>query len=168
MSEKPKFFFEADTTAEDSGLNQKEHADTFFNTLKTAGVIQDSPEDSLEAKQAQADASMKKLESKVLLIEYGTYQTHYAIHITPTHPVKNLSSEPMVKKALMEFVVILNEYVPYNLQVDLFLPREDWKMKVISAKVVDGTSAWNFNVALLESVGIPRIFNTIEKIILGV
>ena len=99
-------------------------------------------------------------------MEYGPHEDHYAVHVIPTHPQRNLSNENMVKAALKELVVILNEYVPTSLQVDLFLPRDDWKMKVLTAKVRDGLKAWNFDVKKLEEEGVPRIFEAVEKVIL--
>jgi hypothetical protein len=121
----------------------------------------------LESKVAQAEAVMKKRESKVLLLEYGPYQKNYAIHLTPINPHRNLSTEASVKRACMDTVVVLNDYVPHTCRVDLFLPKTEWKMKVISAVVVGGADLWNFNTDQFEAEGIPRIFSAVEKIILA-
>ena len=167
MSEKPKFFFEADAGTEDFTLTPQEHADTFFNTLQSAGIIQESPVEDLTAKKVEPEGVMKKLESKILSIEYGTYQDNYSVHLTPVHPTKNLKDDESVKKALKELVVTLNEYVPQTLRVDIFMPRPDWKMKVISAVVIDGAKTWNFNLKSLEEEGIPKIFAAVEKVIMS-
>lgn len=162
-----KFFFEPDTETSESGITNEEHADTFFNTLKEAGIIHEQIPESMEAQQAQAQAAMSKVETRLLQVEFGTYLDNYAVHITPTHPQRNLSDELAVKKALKELVLILNDYVPYTLQVQLHLPQSDWKMKVLSAVVVGGASAWNFDTDKLEKEGIPRLIAAIESIIQG-
>lgn len=164
---KPKFFFEEDPQPEGFSLTPQEHTDTFFSILQSTGIIQDNPLEDMEAKKAEADASMKKMESRVLVIEYGTYQDNYAVHLTPIHPQKNLKDDVMVKAALRELVVVLNEHVPHELNVKLFMPRSDWAMKVISAVVDRGAGNWNFNYNKLEEDGIPKIFQAVEKIIMA-
>lgn len=160
MTGKPKFFFEPDDPSPDQAST-----DTFFSALKEAGVIQ-NPSFDMEPKPAEMDASIKQMSSQVLLLEYGPYQKNYAIHITPIHERKHLKNDAAVRKALFELVTILNEFVPYTVQVDLHLPRSDWKMKVISAVIKDAAAAWNFDSDKLEKDGLPRIFKAIEKIIL--
>jgi len=169
MSEKPKFFFESDPAAEKpwDNLPPPEHADTFFSTLQSAGIIQDAPMEDMEEKKVAATASMKMVESKVLTLEYGTYQNNYAIHLTPIHPRKNLENDQDVKQAMYYLASILNEYVPHEVQVNLFLPRPDWKMKVVSAVVQNGATVWNFDRKRLEEEGIPRIFEAVEKVIMA-
>jgi len=166
MNEKPKFFFEADEPNSEYSLTSEEHANTFFSTLQSAGIIQDSPLEDFEEKKVAADAAMSKKESKVLLMEYGTYQDNYAVHVTPIHAKKNLETPQQIKQALYHLASILNEYVPHEVQVNLFLPRDDWQMKVVSAVVLNGANVWNFDKKRLEEEGIPRIFDAIEKVIL--
>lgn len=167
MTEKLKFFFEPDLSTDDSGLSNQENANTFFSALKDSGVIQEAPLEDLEMKRTEVLASMKKMENKYLSIEFGVYQDNYAVHVTPVNSYKNLTNDVMVKRACTELATILNEYVPYTLRVDLYLPRAEWKLKVISAVVLGGATAWNFDPGKLEAEGILKMFKAIEKIILG-
>lgn len=168
MSEKPKFFFEEDPQADaESSLTSAEHSDMFFNTLKEVANVQEHQGNELEEKQFSSLAAMKKMESKVLTMEYGTYEDNYAIHVTPIHPTVNLKTEKMVEAAMKAMVVEMNTYVPYDLQVNLWFPRPDWKLKVLSAVVEGGATAWNFDRQKLEDEGIPKIFKQIETLILG-
>lgn len=164
---KPKFFFEADNLGQEYSLTSQEHADTFFSTLQTAGIIKDSPLENMEAKTVQADASMQKLENKLLQLEYGVYQENYAVHITPVHPQKNLKDNAQVNRALLELAFILKEFVPDSVHVDLFLPRKDFEMKVLSAVVRNGTKEWGFNIKEFEEKAIPKLFKAIEKVIMS-
>jgi hypothetical protein len=168
MTDKPKFFFEADNQSEEYSLSSQEHADSFFSTLQAAGIIQEAPLKDLDEQKVEADAAMRKVENKVLCVEYGTYQANYAIHITPTHPQKNLKSQADVERALWELVKILHDYVPQTVQVDLFLPRKDWQMKVISAVIKDWEQAWALDIKKLEEEGIPALFQGVEKVIMEV
>lgn len=166
MTDKVKFFFEPDTQADnDTKMTTEEHADTFFSTLVDAGFIQQNIDASFEAKTAEALASMKRLESSILQVDFGTYQDNYAVHVTPVNPKRNLSTDLALKRALKEIVLIMNEYVPFTCQVNLFLPRDEWKMKVISAVVVNGANAWNFDHSKFESEAAPKIFQAVEKVI---
>lgn len=162
-----KFFFEPDET-------EKPQNDSFFSALEAVGVIQthansDQVQNFLAGGEQEAEslASMKRLDSRVVSIEYGTYRDNYAIHVTPVHPQKNLATDAHVRLALKELVLIMNEYVPYTLQVELFLPRDDWKMKVISAVVKNAAGAWNFDTEKFDTDAIPRIHTAIEAICMG-
>ena len=167
MTDQPrtKFFFEADPAATEPGLSWKEHAETFFNVLRDTGVIQTS--ESMEQKGVTASASMQVKSSKVLQVEFGTYQDNYAVHVTPIHPVKNIRTDGQMKAALFLLVKILNDYVPYNLQVNIHMPRADWKIKVVSAVVQGGATSWNFDRERLEREGIDRIIREIDRVLLA-
>ena len=165
--EKPKFFFETDSSSEEYALSSQEHADTFFSTLKSSGIIHDSP-DNLDEQQVTADAQMQRMEGPVLHIEYGTYQENYAIHLTPVHPQRNIRDDAMVRQVLLETVPILNDYVPQSLRVDIHPPRTDWKLKVISFVINGAAKSWALNTAQLEAEGIPRIYKKVEELIMAV
>lgn len=157
-----KFFFE-----EDNAAATQNDGDSFFEAMKAAGVVQEAiSEDMTAEKQVSADGSMKKLESRVTSIEFGSYRGDYSVHVTPTHPTRNLGTDEQVKKALTALAVTLNEYVPHTVRVDLFLPQKDWEMKVISAKVVGGADIWNFDKVGLEEKGLPKLLEAVDKIIL--
>jgi hypothetical protein len=163
---KPKFFFEADPAAKSPGLSWQEHAETFFSTLQDTGVVKESNLD-LSEKTAAIDGEMKTSSSKLVQIEYGTYQNNYAVHITPIHPARNLRSEDSVKQAVYVLAKTLNEHVPYSSTVNLFLPRPDWKVKVISAVILEGAKTWNLDIKKLEREAIPKIMQEVEKVILA-
>lgn len=165
--DKPKFFFEEDKQDQTQALPADEHASSFFSTLQAAGIIQEAVGEDLKEKKIEADASMNKMENKVLCVEYGTYQNTYAIHITPVHPQKNLKTDKEVEKAVWELVKIMKLYVPQSVHIDLFLPRKDWKMKVISAVIKDWEKDWAFDVNKLEGEGIPTLFKEVEKVIMA-
>ncbi len=162
-----KFFFEPDEA-------QAPQNDSFFNALESAGVIQthskaEQVQNFLSGGEQGAEpaASMKKYESRLVSIEHGTYQNNYAIHLTPIHPQKNLATDAHVKQALRELVLIMNEHVPYTLQVELFMPRDDWKMKVISAVIKNAAGAWNFDSEKFDREAIPRIHAAVEAVCMG-
>lgn len=164
---KPKFFFEPDESSEDSGLTTPEQANTFFDTLREAGIIKENPADDMEVKQVSVTGTRDKLETRVVLVEYGIYNNDYSIHITPTHSVKNLASDSEVRQLLMKVIPVVNEYVPTTLQVDLFLPRTDWKMKVISLVIKGGASAWNLDTDRIAKECAPRILALSDEFIMG-
>lgn len=153
-----KFFFE-------DGNSQQPEKDSdekqFFSMLQDAGVVQQPGDKPQEISSA---ASMKSLVGKVVTIEYGTYEDTYALHLTPTHPKRNLSDEQKVYDAMYQLAVIMNEYVPPTLQVKLYPPRADWQMKIISAVVEGGASAWNFDVEKFEAEAVARIHAAVEKV----
>ena len=161
-----RFFFEVEkpgasteTSAESAGL--------FFSALKDVGIIKESDFSEESVKSAEVLGAMSRLETKLVSVEYGTYQNNYAVHVTPTHHQRNLSDDASVKRALKALVLIMNEYVPYSVQVNLYLPRDDWKMKVISAVVTDGATAWNFDHHKFSLEAVPRIAAAVENVILG-
>jgi hypothetical protein len=164
MSENPKFFFEEDLP----DTSSPQENDTFFTSLKEAGILKEVESiGEMNETRVELEASMKKKESKVLLLEYGPYKDDYAVHITPTHSARNLDTDERVKRAFVELCQHLNRYVPKTTQVELFPPNPQWKMKVISAVIKGGPSTWNFNIPLFEEEGIPALFQAVEKVILS-
>jgi hypothetical protein len=153
-----KFFFEGESE------KPKESADKeFFFMLQEAGIVQqpgDKPQD------IAADAKMQTQEGKLASVEYGTYQETYSIHVTSTHPKRNLSEGNKVQDAMRELIIVMNEYVPQTLKVVIHPPRSDWPMKVISAVVEGGATAWNFDIPQFEKEGVPRIIEAVEKVIM--
>lgn len=152
-----KFFFEQEE--EDTKPSEDKE---FFFMLKEAGIVQqpgDKPQD------ISADAVMKQVSTKLVAVEYGTYQDNYAVHVTPVHPRKNLD-ESKVEDAIRQLILVMHEYVPQTLQVKIYPPRADWQMKVISFVIEGGATAWNFDVAEFESSGIPKIQMAMEKVIM--
>lgn len=157
-----KFFFEEDTSihveqpAQESVTEDK----TFVEQLKAAGVIKETS----APEYVSGDASMKKYQSKLLLIEYGKYRGNYAVHLTPVHPRKNLATDRQVEMAVRELAIHMNKVVPPTMNVDLFLPQAGWSVKVISAVVIDGADAWNFQIDKFENEEIQSLAKAVEKI----
>jgi hypothetical protein len=146
MSE-DKFFFEGDNE--------------LFNALKAAGIVEESTH------EVQVEASMKQMSSKVLQLEFGTYQKNYSIHVTPIHPRRNLATDNDVDRAIEKLAITLNEYVPHTLEVKIHRPMSEWKMKVISVVIEGGANAWNFDLTKLEAECIPKLFKALEGVILS-
>ena len=159
--DKPKFFFDDEPDPQTVADNEE-----FFSTLVNQGTVVQAKID-LSEKQIDVQASMKKIGSQLVTVEFGVYQENYAIHITPIHPQRNIVNDPMLKKALRRVVVVLNEFVPYTLSVQLHLPREDWKMKVVSVVIAGGATAWNLDTDKLEVDCMPRILQAVEDVIMG-
>lgn len=156
-----KFFFEGEESSIEKPEDSKEKE--FFFLLQEAGVVQ-QPGDEPEA--VSSDAKMKNVASRLLDIEYGTYKDTYAVHLTAIHPAKNLSTEQKVYEAMRELVLIMNEFVPQTLQVKLHPPRADWQVKVISAVIEGGATAWNFDIPKFELEAVPRIQAAIERVVM--
>lgn len=155
-----KFFFEEGSEEKEEQVKDTGEKEFFF-ALQKAGVIQEPGEKPEEISSA---AEMKSYVGKLVTIEYGVYQNTYAVHITPTHASRNLSDDQKVYDAMYQLCTIMNKYVPPTLSVKLYPPRSDWQMKVISAVIDDGASAWNFDTAKFEGEAIPQIKEAIEKI----
>lgn len=152
----------------------------FFTALQNIGLIHDAPLPFFdEAKKAEAEVAagkgtlgtqirgqMKKMATGVLEIEYGTYDNDYSIHITPVHEKKNLRNDAHVEEALKAAILAIVPHVPQSVHVDIFPPRPDWKMKVISFVLRDGINAWNLDIKQLEEVAIPAMFKAVQEVIL--
>lgn len=163
-----KFFFEEDTDGvEDTGMTWAEHTSTFLDTLKKEGYIKETSSDFDlgGVKKAETDMSTKHVHNSLVDVEFGTVRTNYVIHITPTHPHKNLAHQKLLEQAVRSAIIILNNgIIPPNLDVDIFLPRDDYKIKSISFTIKDGAEAWNLDVSKIEKEAVPKLLDQIGKI----
>jgi hypothetical protein len=164
---KTKFFFDDETEPQAA---DEPAAESFF-----------TPDDPVLAKKASdafskgtttgdqvvKEATMSELANSVLEVSFGPYQDNYGVHITPKHAKRNLATDRQVFLAIEKTMIIMNEYVPKALRVEIHPPRASWRMKVISFVVLKGATAWNFDTEKFEREGVPRIFEAVQKVILS-
>jgi hypothetical protein len=157
-----KFFFEDDS--EDSSSSAKDQADIFGAILEGVGI--NSHLESMAPMGVVPDGKveMKSAKSQIVLIEYGIVQNNYAIHITPTHDKRNLSSDAKMGAAIKSIITEMNKKIPYELKVAIHLPQPDWEIKALSFVVEGGANAWNFDVAEFEAESIPAILKEVTQI----
>ncbi len=163
MDGENKYFFEEDADADSgTGVTFEEQADVFGNVLADAGI--DSSLSSMTPLQAEpVKINMQQLSNGVLLVEYGIIGPDYVMHITPTHPQKNLTSSNKINLAIRITILELNKIVPYDLRVDIHTPKEEWDVKAISFLVRGGAEAWNLDIKSIDAV-VPNIFNKITEL----
>ena len=164
-----KFFFEEDPESEkDSGISWEEHTDTFLSVLKKEGYLQDLPFDKLSLgseMKAEADRNeTKHVTSSLLDIEFGVIQSNYVLHITPVHAQKNLSKPALLNEAVKTAVILMNQVIPANLDVKIFMPRVDYPVKAVTFSIAGGGEAWNFDQTQLETEVVPKMLEQIGKI----
>ena len=156
MTSGNKFFFEEDAEDPISGVTHTEQADIFSDVLEGIGVSANI--DSMEPMGAVAKRlEMHDIKNGLLHIEYGIVDQDYVIHLTPTHPKRNLSSDTKLRSSIEKTIMCLNKVVPFDLQVEIHLPRADWEIKVLSFIVRGAATAWNIDVSYLESIIIGEI-----------
>lgn len=162
---KDKFFFEEDpSAAPDSGMTWDEHSDTFFSVLEEAGIAKTRDSLSLEPIEAKPQMQVQKKRTTLVEIEFGKVRNDYVIHITPIHPHKNLKNDRLLKYAVGEAVKLLNQYVPQNVSVAIWLPRDDYEIKSTSFVIKDGAEAWNLDIEKLENSAVPELLDQITQI----
>lgn len=166
MGKDDTFFFEEDTEGGlDTGVSGEEQADTFLSVLEEAGILKGgSPLISFDPIKNASDADTKKINTTLLEIEYGTVKGDYVLHVTPTHPQKNLAKRQLLEAAIKQTVIILNNSVPPTLKVDIYLPRSDYEVKATSYIIRQAADAWNFDSNQIEAVVIPQVLEQVGKI----
>jgi hypothetical protein len=163
MTKKRPFFFDPEPGVIDRpGVT--EGSSTFFNALKDAGIVQDASEDPT---QITIEGSMKEKESQIVHIEFGTCKDDYSLHITPIHDKRNLDTKYKVELAIVEAIKLIVPTLPPSFHVDVYKPRDDWQMKVISIVIRKAARAWNFEKLEFERTVIPAIVTAVEKVIMS-
>jgi hypothetical protein len=162
---KDTFFFEEDPQAEGaSGLTGKEHAEAFFSVLEQEGIIKDRQGvEAFDELKAQSEISTQTERTSLVEVEYGIVKADYVVHVTPIHPVRNLSQRPLFEQAVKQCVVLLSKAVPVSLRVDIYLPQPDWQIKATSFVIRDAADTWNFDAKAVEAA-IPDILEQVTKI----
>jgi len=160
---KDKFFFEEDPEAtEDTKASWEEHGDTFFNVLADTGVVQTGKFD-MSPMTATVETFIK-VDNKVVQLEYGIVGDDYVIHVTPIHAKKNLLKEPLYKQALYHCITELNKLIPYDVQVDIYKPQDDWQIKATSFLIRGGATAWNLDRDKIAETVIPNIMTKVTEV----
>lgn len=150
-SGKNKFFFEEDTEEISSGVTPQEQADVFGAALDGIGVSGFS--DSMEPLEAITKRmEIKEIKNTLLHIEYGIVDKDYVLHITPIHPHRNFMDKTKMRRAIEETIILLNKVIPFDIKVEIHLPREDWEVKVLSFVARGGAEAWNLNTKDLDDL----------------
>lgn len=163
MNGNNKFFFEEDVTDIGSGVSTDEQADLFGEAMAEIGL--NSGIDSMAPKSVEVITNdTHKRENQLLTIEYGIVGNDYVLHVTPRHPTRNLQAVSKLHAAIKEIIIELNKAVPFDLQVDIHLPQEDWEIKVTSFLVKNAANAWNFNREQLDNEVIPEIDRKVSTI----
>lgn len=163
MSGENKFFFEEDVSSNGTGVSTGEQADLFGEAMSEMGIV--SNLDSMAPKGVVLITNdVKEILNAVIKIEFGVVDRDYVVHITPTHPQRNLQDKKKLDAALRVVVIELNKIVPYDLRVDIHLPQEDWDIKVTSFVIREAGVAWNFDRVSVETQVIPVILEKLTEI----
>jgi autotransporter translocation and assembly factor TamB len=165
MGGENKFFFEEDSEeVSGAALNPEDEANIFGAIVSETGVS--SQIESMEPITIMPDGKveMKSQNTQIVLIEYGIVQDNYAIHITPTHDKRNLSSDKKLNQAIESTILEMNKKVPLDLKVAIHLPQADWEVKALSFVVQGGANAWNFDIQEFEKESIPEILKKVTSI----
>lgn len=158
-----KFFFEEDVEEIGSGVTTDEQADIFGEAVAEMGIT--SPLDSMAPKNVELiQNDVNKIETPMLTIEYGIVGKDYVLHITPTHPQRNLQDGNKLNSAIKEIIYELNTVVPFDLRVDIHLPQPDWEVKATSFIVRDAANAWNFSREEMDNEVVPEIERKVSAI----
>lgn len=159
-----KFFFEEDSEAQNgTGVSYEEQADIFGAALEESGV--GNKLGSMAPLQAEVTPMKLEVESnKLIQIEYGIVGKDYVVHITPTHPNRNLQSDQKLNAAIKAAILTMNQVVPFDLQVQIHLPQEDWDVKVLSFVLKDGADFWSFDQNKFKAVSIPELMQQLSAI----
>jgi len=161
-----KFFFDPEQKKETTLKPPFEvEPGSFFDVLQKAGVVKSADGD--EKIGVESEGQMTRLETPYLIIEFGTYKEDYSIHVEPCHIKKNLASTYQVEEAVSRMMKLLAVAIPQTLQVDIYLPREDWKRKVISMVLRKAAAVWNFDQKSIEEKVLPEMFKQVQEVILN-
>ena len=158
-----KFFFEEDPAEIVTGVTPTEQADVFGATLEELGIS--GAPDSMEPMAALVKrVEMKSQKNNLVLLEYGIVDKDYVLHITPVHPKRNLTDMTKLRAAIDQVIISLNKIIPFNIRVEIFLPRDDWEIKVLSFVVREGAQSWNLNPTELDTLIEGEILPTVADI----
>lgn len=175
MSGETKFFFEEDAASDNS--NQEARSDIFSQETEDKlgfsdifGQVVEEKSGKKESMDGRSAMSMeivsdlKEMRNSLLLIEYGTVGDDYVIHITPTHPTRNLQSDQKFSAALKKVVEEMNKHIPFDIRVDIHLPQKEWEIKATSFIARGAKTAWNVDIDDLNTKLIPVLFDGVTNI----
>jgi hypothetical protein len=152
------FFFDPETKVEPT----KSQSGTFFSTLEEAGVIQSADQESMPIEK---EGEMSVLKTQFLILEFGSYKDDYSLHIEPCHDKKNLDSPYKVELAVVEALKLLRPATG-DIRIDVYLPKEEWKKKIISLVVRGAMKSWYFNQVEFEASVPSAVFDAVQHVIM--
>lgn len=163
--EEQKFFFEADPESLESGVNWLEQADAFNGVIQGAGAK--TQVDSMAPMGVQVEASLKRIQNSWVAVEFGRVKKDYVIHTIPLNPRLDFGNKNVFQAVSRITILLLNEVVPFDLQVNVFPPDSKWSVKAISYKILQGADAWNLDLSQLEEKVIPKLAEDLAKFCIG-
>ena len=151
MTSGNKFFFEEDIEELSTGVTPIEQADFFNGVVGGLGVS--GALDSMEPMEAQAKRlEMKDIKNNLVMVEYGIVDKDYVLHITPLHAKRNLTNDTKLRIAIEQTMIALNKIIPFDIQVEIHLPREDYEVKALSFVARGAAVAWNLSTTDLDNL----------------
>lgn len=88
-------------------------------------------------------AKFKEEKQKLIKIVHGTHESHYVWHISPLHPKRPWAvSMDRIRYAIGK---ILNDRVPHELVIDIFLPDASHDIDEITIKANDAANHWSMS-----------------------
>jgi len=160
------FFFEEDPDSTESGVDWSEQSAFFNSVIQTEGkhkAKEGSEMPSMVPMGIQSEASLKRLQNGWIAVEFGKVRKDYAIHTIPINPRVDFGNKDVFAQTCRITILLLNEIVPFDLQVNVFPPDPNWSVKAVSYKIIGGVDAWNLDLDKLEAEVMPKILEQLTQ-----
>ena len=146
-------FLEDDTKPK---VDMVEYADDvvtkFLGVLEDEGVVI-RDKDMLEPQAIVPAANLKDLEYGSFAMQIGTHENDFVISIWPK--TTNLAAIQAIKgkqnNLIMQFIRVLQDYVPDYLRVNIFPPAKEFDVAVFSIKIIGALDALGLDIETMKS-----------------
>ena len=130
----------------------EEDAATFLDSIKD---LVHSKTDEFDPNKFLGEADMITTQEFIsqqsgkIKISHGPHGDHYVFHISPIPNAKiRCTEEQFIHGAVM----LMNQTLPRDIMVDIFLPQSDWDIKEYTYKAYNYYADWRFNDRNLKKI----------------
>jgi hypothetical protein len=119
----------------------------FLGVLETEGVVV-REKDMLEPQGIRASADLRDLEYGSFAMQVGTHDNDFVISIWPktTNLLAIQSIKAKQNNLIMQFIRVLQDYVPDYLRVNIFPPAKEFDVAVFSIKILGAMDALGLDI----------------------
>lgn len=140
-----------------------DEVETFMDAI--APLVKDAQKDDLgkiakgEPEQISAPESLIDQVTKFISIQHGWHDKAYVWHFAPSHPKKPFKYP--LDRVVYGIAKAMNDVIPSNVEVKIWLPYADWDIQEITFKAMDLKDEWSVTDAIISKLteGLFEILN---------
>lgn len=141
----------------------EEEVQTFMDVIKESVEEADAMREVVDGKKADIKAAeLRTQQSGYIQITHGWHGEDYVWHICPFEKRKPWKAS--IERVCYATAQVMNEVIPQEIEVKMWLPYADWDIKEITFKAIGIAECWNVQEKDLRRMTL-RLFEVLNTLL---